>query len=119
MRVIRSGFKIEDGRVRYYKTDEEMPTCKDEICDGCPLTRCIGDIRFKVNKKQPFNKQAVIPFPDISMQTDWRRGDFVILGSSGFWDLMGHTKATIKVLLKHFEKLQAQSHKISNNEERL
>ena len=58
VRIVKTGFQIRDNKIFHYKEFEE--DCSEEIVRGGPLTRCLGDFRFKSNKKLNIDKQAVI-----------------------------------------------------------
>ena len=55
---------------------------------GGVLTRCIGDLRFKRDFSRPQDKQAVIPVPGVNALEGWKAGEWLIIGSFGFWDNM-------------------------------
>jgi len=68
-----------------------------EILNGCPVSRCIGDYRFKCNPNFELGKQPVLPLPEVKCCDAWRAMDFVIVGSSGFWDMQrNQSKGTIE-----------------------
>ena len=50
------------------------------------LTRAIGDLRFKSNKKLTRCEQSVIALPDITRIDDIDDIDFIIMGCDGIWD---------------------------------
>lgn len=78
------------------------PNSPHEIFRGGPLSRCIGDLRFKQTKKFAPDRQAVIAVPEVKELHEWRANDFILLGSSGFWDLTKcHSKNTIDLFKKN------------------
>ena len=44
----------------------------------------------------------MIAVPEVKELSDWKANDFVLIGSSGFWDLTRcHSRNTIEVLKKN------------------
>jgi serine/threonine protein phosphatase PrpC len=85
VRIVKTGFQIRDNKIFHYMQHEvDSP---EEIVHGGPLTRCIGDYRFKSNQKLNFDKQAVISLPDVKSINEWAKWDYILIGSSGFWDI--------------------------------
>jgi len=50
------------------------------------LTRAIGDLKFKSNKKLKRHEQSVIALPEITKIEDTDGIDFIIMGCDGVWD---------------------------------
>ena len=50
------------------------------------LTRAIGDLQFKTNKKLKRHEQSVIALPEITKIEDTEGIDFIIMGCDGVWD---------------------------------
>ena len=69
-RVLKSGAKIEGYRINGMLN----------------LTRAIGDLRFKSNKKLTRCEQSVIALPDITRIDNIDDIDFIIMGCDGIWD---------------------------------
>ena len=91
--MTKCGFVAKDNRV---VTGPQLEAnSAHEIIDGCPLTRCIGDHRFKNNAKLGFDKQAVIAVPETRTVDEWKQWDFILVGSSGFWELGHHNSKNI------------------------
>lgn len=85
MRCTKAGFVLRDKRLKYF-----IPlhlNHKDEILNGSPVTRCFGEQRFKSNPKLPIEKQGILFTPEVTVYESWKQGDFMFLGSSGFWDM--------------------------------
>ena len=66
----------------------------NEIVDGSPVTRCIGNIRYKCNPSLPPLKQCMICMPDIRVCANWKAHDYLIIGSSGYWELIRDSSIT-------------------------
>ena len=94
-RIFKSGFKLIDGKIlsdpRHHK-----PNGSDEILHGCPLTRCFGDLRFKANTYASFREQCVSIVPEINSADGFGNGDWILIGSSGFWELNPLHKQVVK-----------------------
>ena len=69
-RVLKSGASIEGYRINGMLN----------------LTRAIGDLRFKSNKKLTRCEQSVIALPDITRIDNIDDIDFIIMGCDGIWD---------------------------------
>ena len=69
-RVLKSGATIEGYRINGMLN----------------LTRAIGDLRFKSNKKLTRCEQSVIALPDITRIDNIDDIDFIIMGCDGIWD---------------------------------
>ena len=50
------------------------------------LTRAIGDLNFKLNKKLKRHEQSVISLTEITKIEDIEGIDFIIIGCDGIWD---------------------------------
>ena len=61
------------------------------------LTRCIGDLRYKQNSKFGPDKQAVLALPNIISTEEWNTDDWILIGSSGFWEInKNQAKSTVE-----------------------
>ena len=58
----------------------------DEILNGSPVTRCFGEQRYKHNPKLTPDKLPIIFLPGTQVFDNWKGGDFMWFGSSGFWE---------------------------------
>ena len=68
-------------------TKENEAGSQYEIVDGCPITRCVGDLRFKNHPNLKANEQPIIPIPEVKGIAYWEQNDLIILGSSGWWEM--------------------------------
>ena len=50
------------------------------------LTRALGDIRFKKDKKLKRDEQSVLAIPEITRIDDIDNVDFIVMGCDGIWD---------------------------------
>lgn len=99
VRLTKCGFVAKENRV---VTGPQLePNDPNEIVDGCPITRCIGDHRFKSNPKLGFDRQAIISLPEVKTLDEWKPMDWIVIGSTGFWELGGfNSKNTIENIKK-------------------
>ena len=85
LRLTKAGFIIRDDMV--CRLPDTLTDVHNEINLGSPVTRCIGDLRYKCNPALSPLKQALISIPDIRVVATWKAHDYMIIGSSGFWNL--------------------------------
>ena len=52
------------------------------------LSRALGDLSYKVNKKLSQNEQIVIAKPDIEVRDIKRIEDFIVIGCDGIWETL-------------------------------
>lgn len=75
-RVIKAGFSVNgEGRI-----------------DGnLNLSRSIGDLRYKKNKKLKAHEQAITAFPEVKATTymgaPGKKVDFLVMGCDGIWEM--------------------------------
>ena len=50
------------------------------------LSRAIGDLTYKKNKKLPPKDQAITSFPDVRAMPFNSKIDFVAMGCDGIWE---------------------------------
>lgn len=50
------------------------------------LSRAIGDLTFKKNKRLSAKEQAVTAFPDVRVATIGAKQDFIVMGCDGIWE---------------------------------
>jgi protein phosphatase 1G len=75
---------IESERNRIIKSGSIITKCR--INGILNLTRAIGDLNFKSNKKLKRHEQSVISLPEITKIEDIEGIDFIIMGCDGIWD---------------------------------
>ena len=75
---------IDSERNRIIKSGSIITKCR--INGILNLTRAIGDLNFKSNKKLKRHEQSVISLPEITKIEDIEGIDFIIMGCDGIWD---------------------------------
>ena len=50
------------------------------------LSRAIGDVIHKRNKRLPLTEQAITSFPDIKIQKITNKTDFIVMGCDGIYE---------------------------------
>ena len=50
------------------------------------LSRCLGDLEYKQNKKLPPQEQIITAYPDVIEEKMSKDNDFIIIGCDGIWD---------------------------------
>jgi hypothetical protein len=70
LRIAKAGFIQEQDRINF--NPEDMHDFDASIKHGAPVTRCIGDFRFKINESLSIDKQAVICIPDVRTNNSWK-----------------------------------------------
>jgi len=76
-RIVKAGGAVIDGRVN----------------GSLNLSRAIGDLEYKRNKKLPPGDQIVTAVPDIA-ERDLQAGDaFLLVACDGIWDVLNHQEA--------------------------
>jgi serine/threonine protein phosphatase PrpC len=75
---------IESERNRIIKSGSIITKCR--VNGILNLTRAIGDLNFKSNKKLKRHEQSVISLPEITKIEDIEGIDFIIMGCDGIWD---------------------------------
>ena len=75
---------LESERNRIMKSGSIIAGCR--INGILNLTRAIGDLNFKTNKKLKRHEQSVISLPEITIIEDIEGIDFIIMGCDGIWD---------------------------------
>ena len=50
------------------------------------LSRCLGDLEYKKNKKLPPQEQIISAYPDVIEEKMSSDNDFIIIGCDGIWD---------------------------------
>ena len=50
------------------------------------LSRAIGDLTFKKNKRLSPKEQAITAFPDVRVSTIGPKQDFIVMGCDGIWE---------------------------------
>lgn len=88
-RIVKCGYKFDGERIisNPSQKKEDQHNGEEIIRHGGMLTRCIGDLRFKSNIKFGPDKQAVIAVPGIISTEEWNTDDWILIGSSGFWEI--------------------------------
>ena len=52
------------------------------------LSRCLGDLEYKQNKKLPAQEQIITAYPDVIEEKMSKDNDFIIIGCDGIWDCL-------------------------------
>ncbi len=76
-RILAAGGCVEDGRVRGVLN----------------LSRSLGDLEFKANKKLPAEQQMITADPEIHVEKIFPETELLILGCDGVWDCYTSQKA--------------------------
>ena len=50
------------------------------------LSRAIGDLMYKRNKRFTLKDQAITSFPDVKSMKVFVKTDFVVMGCDGIWE---------------------------------
>lgn len=69
------------------------------------LSRAIGDITYKQNKKLTLQEQAITSFPDINTYVINDQTDFVVMGCDGIWE-MQNCQEIVNEIYKKLKKNQ-------------
>ena len=72
-RIVKAGGKIESGRIN----------------GTLGISRSLGDLQFKEDKKLKVEEQIVIPIPDVKVEELSRNIEFVVIACDGIWDCIG------------------------------
>lgn len=92
LRITKAGFIMRDDMLCHLPADDK--DFHNEINVGSPITRCLGDLRYKCNPALPPLKQSVICMPDIRVCASWKAHDYLVVGSSGYWNLIRNSSLT-------------------------
>ena len=98
-RLIKCGYKFEGERIITNPSlkKEDQHNGEEIVRHGGMLTRCIGDLRYKQNSKFGPDKQAVLALPNIISTEEWNTDDWILIGSSGFWEInKNQAKSTVE-----------------------
>jgi serine/threonine protein phosphatase PrpC len=57
------------------------------------LSRSLGDLEYKQNKKLPQDEQMITAFPDVIVENISNDSDFIIIGCDGVWDCKTNQEA--------------------------
>jgi serine/threonine protein phosphatase PrpC len=57
------------------------------------LSRSLGDLEYKQNKKIPQEEQMITAFPDVIVENITKDCDFIIVGCDGVWDCKTNQEA--------------------------
>lgn len=69
-RITEAGGYVADGRVN----------------SNLNLSRALGDMEYKKDKKLPVEKQMIIAVPDIKTRQIVAKDEFIIIGCDGIWE---------------------------------
>ena len=69
-RITEAGGYVADGRVN----------------SNLNLSRALGDLEYKKDKKLPVEKQMIIAVPDIKSRKLAEKDEFIIIGCDGIWE---------------------------------
>ncbi len=86
----------------------------DRVNGMLNLSRCLGDLEYKQNKKLKQEEQIITAFPDIKIEKITTETEFLILACDGIWDCMTSQGAVdyLRDKLKPVAKME-KSFKIS------
>jgi len=76
-RIEKAGGFVEDNRVN----------------GSINLSRSLGDLEYKQNKKFPAEEQMITAYPDIRSEKISNESEFLIIGCDGIWDCMSSQDA--------------------------
>ena len=110
LRVTKAGFTFKNDQIMFISPGN--PNCPGEILNGCPVSRCIGDQRFKCTPGLDIEKQPITCMPAVSYFDCWKEKDFLIIGSSGFWEMFRYNiKNTIEKIIALYTRKQTKAMK--------
>ena len=75
--------ELESNRI---KKAEGWVNSYGRINGNLNLSRCIGDLEYKKNKKLPPQEQIITAYPDVIEEKMSKDNDFIIIGCDGIWD---------------------------------
>ena len=83
--------ELETEKERIYKADGWIT--EGRVKGNLNLTRGLGDLEYKLNKKLKPEEQIITANPDIIVE-DYSKGiDFIIVGCDGIWDCLTNQEA--------------------------
>lgn len=83
--------ELETEKERIYKADGWIT--EGRVKGNLNLTRGLGDLEYKLNKKLKPEEQMITANPDIIVE-DYSKGvDFIIVGCDGIWDCLTNQQA--------------------------
>lgn len=83
--------ELEFERIRIEKAGGFVE--ENRINSVISLSRALGDLEFKRNKKYKVNEQMIISIPEVRKQKLTNECDFMILACDGIWDCLGSQNA--------------------------
>ena len=70
------------------------------------LSRAIGDLTYKKNKRLQPKDQAITAFPDIRVQQITNKLDFVVMGCDGIWEFHTNQQVVDNIYLQMQRKVK-------------
>ena len=77
------------------------------------LSRSLGDLEYKNNKKLKPEEQMVIAYPDVKVEKIYNECNFLIIACDGIWDCLSSQEA-VNYVLKELNKEPKVSKVIAN-----
>jgi len=72
------------------------------------LSRAIGDLTFKKNKRLSAKEQAVTAFPDVRVHTITPKSDFIVMGCDGIWESHTNQQTVDAIYMQMKRKVKIQ-----------
>lgn len=70
------------------------------------LSRALGDLTYKKNKRLSAKEQAITAFPDVRAQQLTSKIDFVVMGCDGIWEFHTNQQVVDNVYLQMQRKVR-------------
>jgi serine/threonine protein phosphatase PrpC len=86
-RIEKAGGWVSDGRVK------GKNILNNRNKGNLNLSRSLGDLEYKQNKKLPPEEQMITAYPDIVVENLTSDCDFIIIGCDGVWDCKTNQEA--------------------------
>lgn len=78
--------KPDDDLERQRITDAGGFVSDGRVNANLNLSRAIGDLEYKKDKKRPVDKQLIIANPDVKQYKLTDKDEFIIIGCDGIWE---------------------------------